>query len=260
MKSIKSLIILVVCLDVFGLHAQRETNTIAILERFAKDYENDVTFKEDVVFAVKVDNAVWNVNAVAKTDSSRAKVLISNGWPEEPTFYFVTDKKTLANIDSGKLNPLTGAVKEFSSDFAPFDADFMQGFSPDEGFMGKLLSIYFHFWTRGTPEIIPYGIDFTRFTHGSQASVLFYQPGFRSGYVALKKGQHANENEKSRRDPFYSMLISLKGNIIMIIDGKESILKEGNAVVIPPNVSHEFLNRDSETPVEGILLMFGDGA
>ena len=65
----------------------------------------------------------------------------------------------------------------------------MKGFQPNQNTIARVLPLYFHFWNRGNPEIIPFGLDYTRFTHGAQATVLYYQPGFRSGYIAIKKGR-----------------------------------------------------------------------
>ena len=242
-----------------SLSFSQQKDVKTILEGFAKDYESDITFNNDVTFAVKVDDAFWHIIAKTKTEDSPAKVSVYEGKPDVPTFYFFTDLETLNKIDKGEMNPLTGAAKAFSSDFAPFDADVMEGFSPDEDFLKTLLSVYFHFWTKGLPERIPFGLDYTRFTHGAQATIFYYQPGFRSGYVALKKGQHANENEKSKSNPFPTLLIAINGEGKMIINGNESILKSGEAVLIPAGVTHEFIN-EKEEPLECILLMFGEGA
>lgn len=231
-----------------------------ILNRFARDYEQDVMFKKDVSFGIKVDDSFWHITARAGTDENAPEVKLLPGEPAEPTFYFFTDFATLQKIDRGDLNALTGAAKAFSSDDAPFDMDVMEGFVPDQSFLSTLLSTLFHFWTKGTPEIIPFGMDHTRPNHGAQASIFYYQPGFRSAYVAIKKGQHANENEKSKKNPFPTLLIGMKGAVDMIIGGTRSVLTSGNAVLIPAGVSHEFLNPDREEPFEGILLMFGEGA
>lgn len=231
-----------------------------ILNAFAQDYEQDVTFRQDVTFGIQVDDHFWHIKAKAGTENNAPEVLVLDGEPAAPTFYFFTDFATLEKIDKGELNALTGAAKAFSTDFAPFDMDIMEGFVPDHVFLPTLLSTLFHFWTKGTPEIIPFGLDHTRPNHGAQASVFYYQPGFRSAYVAIKKGQHANENEQSKENPFPTLLIGIKGAADMIIDGKKSVLTSGNAVLIPAGVSHEFLNPDRDEPFEGILLMFGEGA
>jgi mannose-6-phosphate isomerase-like protein (cupin superfamily) len=242
-----------------SLGFSQQKDAVTIIASYAEDYQNDVTFIKDVTFAVKVDDTFWHVKAQAKTTESAAKVTVHEGKPEKPTFYFSTDLETLNKIDKGEMNSLTGAAKAFSTDFAPFDADVMDGFNPDKEFLKTLLSVYFHFWTKGIPERIPYGLDFTRFTHGAQASVFYYQPGFRSAYVAVKKGQHANKDEKSQTNPFPTLLIAIKGQGKMIINGVESLLTAGEAVLIPAGLRHEFLN-DNEEPLECILLMFGDGA
>lgn len=249
--------ILLLCLSVTSF---ANDDALTILTRYAQDYQIDVTLKEDVTFAVKVGDDFWHIIAKAKTDDTEASVMIVEGKPETPTFYFFTDIETLNQIDQGKLNALTASAKAFESDFAPFDVDVMEGFQPDGAFMSTLFSVYFHFWTRGLPEVIPYGVDLTRFTHGAQASIFYYQQGFRSAYVAIKKGQHANEDERSDSNPFPTLLIAIKGEGIMIINGVESKFAAGQAIIIPAGVSHEFLNPDSEEPLEAILLMFGEGA
>lgn len=246
------------CLQVsLGFSQQKDARTI--IESYAEDYQSDLTLKKDITFAVKVDDTFWHVKAKAKTAESPAKVTVYDGKPKQPTFYFKTDLETLNKVDKGQLNALTGAAKAFSSDFAPFDADVMEGFNPDQEFLKTLMSVYFHFWTKGLPERIPYGLDYTRFTHGAQAAIFYYQPGFRSGYVAIKKGQHANEDEKSKSNPFPTLLIAIEGQAKIIINGVESVFTKGEAILIPAGVKHEFIN-ENENVFEAILLMFGEGA
>jgi len=252
------IVFICLCLQTsLGFSQQKDARTI--IEGYAEDYQNDVTLTKDVTFAVKVDETYWHVKAKVKTDESPAKVTVYDGKPEQPSFYFYTDLETLNKIDRGEMNAFTGSAKAFSTDFAPFDADVMEGFNPDQDFLKTLLSVYFHFWTKGLPERIPYGLDYTRFTHGAQASIFYYQPGFRSGYVAIKKGQHANEDEKSKSNPFPTLLIAIKGEAKMIINDVESTLPAGEAVLIPAGVKHEFLN-ENDILFEAILLMFGEGA
>lgn len=252
-------------LFIIGLYLQssftfaQQRDAQAIISSFAEDYQKDVTFTKDITFAVQVDDIFWHVVAKAKSSESEAKVTVIAGKPNRPTFYFKTDLSTLNKVDKGEMSALTGAAKAFSTDFAPFDADIMEGFVPDEGFVKSLMSLYFHFWTKGLPERIPYGVDLTRFTHGAQAAIFYYQPGFRSGYIAVKKGQHANKEEGSKTNPFPTLLIAIEGEGKMIINGVISTFKKGEAILIPAGVSHEFTN-DNEQPLECILLMFGDGA
>ncbi len=212
-----------------------------------------------MIFGIKVGDDFWHVDAKAKSTNAAAEVTLIFGKPTTPTFYFYTDLETLKKIEKGELNALTASAKAFETDFAPFDVDVMDGYQPDEHFMDTLFSVYFHFWTKGFPEVIPYGLDLTRLTHGAQASIFYYQTGFRSAYVAVKKGQHANENDDSKSNPFPTLLIAIGGEGKAILNGQEYILKKGSAILIPPGVNHEFLNENKE-PLECILLMFGKGA
>ena len=230
-----------------------------ILTQYADDYQQDVALTKDVIFGIQVDTTFWHIKAKARTENTTASVTLIKGKPGLPTYYFKTDLGTLKRIHNGEINALTASAKEFSKDVAPFDVETMKGFQPDENFVNDLFSVYFHFWTRGFPERIPFGLDYTRFTHGAQASVFYYQEGFRSAYFALKKGQHANKDERSKRNPFPSLFIAIKGQGTMIINGTTSRLSAGEAILIPAGVSHEFYN-DHDEPFEGFLFMFGKGA
>jgi quercetin dioxygenase-like cupin family protein len=157
------------------------------------------------------------------------------------------------------MNALTGAVKAFSTDYAPFDMEAMEGYQPGEDFVAKVVPFMFHFWTKGTPEIIPFGPEYSRNTHGAQATIFFYQPGLRSGWGILYPGQHANEHPKSKSNSFPSLLIFTKGKAVARLNGKDQEIKEGQAIFIPPGMEHEFLN-PFDLPAEFILLMFGEGA
>lgn len=149
-----------------------------ILEKYARDYEQDVTFTKDVTFGVKVGESFWSVIAKAKRDNVPATVAVLEGMPTVPTYYFFTDLETLRKIDKGEINALTASAKAFETDFAPFDVDVMEGYQPDNNFMTDLLSVYFHFWTRGLPEVVPFGIDRTRMTHGAQAAIFLLPARF----------------------------------------------------------------------------------
>lgn len=230
----------------------------AILQSYVDDYRMDPAMA-DVTFGIEVEGAWWTVTATPGEGDSPGKTKLKTGAPDEPTFYFTLDRKTLGMLDRGELNAETAMVKEFSTDPSPMDLDVMEGFEPGPDFIGVALPATFHFWTRGLPEFIPFGESFTRHTHGADAAVFYYQPGFRSGWGSLKKGQHANANPASQTNPFPSMFIIIKGQASARIGGKEVELKSGRAVLVPAGVSHEFWN-NNDAPMEFILLMFGEGA
>lgn len=231
----------------------------AILESFANDYLHDAHFTRDWNFGIKVDDEKWSVVAKVKTDQTPAQIKVIKGFPEEPSFYFTSTRWALEDIAAGKMNALTGSVKAFSTDYAPFDLEVMEGYQPNENFVADVLPLLFHFWTKGTPEIIPFGPKYARNTHGAQASIFYYQPGFRSGYGTIYPGQHANENPKSQTNEFPTLIIFTKGKVMGRLNGKDQEILSGNAVFIPAGMTHEFYNPFDE-PAEFILLMFGEGA
>lgn len=55
------------------------------------------------------------------------------------------------------------------------------------------------------------------------------------------------------------MIILIKGKVVAKLNGVDHIIEAGNAVFIPPGVTHEVLNPFDEAG-EFILLMFGEGA
>lgn len=229
-----------------------------ILSAYAADYESDPSMLSGT-FGIEIEGEWWHVVAIPGEGAGAPSVVLREGEPPEPTFYFTLDHATLLKLDAGELNAETAMVKAFSTDPSPMDADVMDGFAPGEGFLNTLLKTSFHFWTRGLPEIIPFGEAYTRFTHGADAVVFYYQPGFRSGWGSIKPGQHANEDPRSQTNPFPSLFIVVRGKGVARIGGVEVELREGQAVLVPPDVAHEFWNPFEES-MEIVLLMFGEGA
>lgn len=240
--------------------ATRSTDpTETILARFAADYEKDPSLR-DVTFAVVIDHDNWwHIVASRGTPDGPASVRVVPGPPPEPTIMFSLDRQTLERLDSGAINPLTAIVRGFASDPAAMSTRVMPGFDGGADTGELILDLTFHFWTRGWPEIVPFDEGRTRFVHGTDAVVLFYQPGFRSGWFSMKPGQHANEDIRLRVNPFPTLIVVTKGQGRGRIGGQELELAEGNAVLIPAGVEHEFWN-PTDGNVEGLILMFGKGA
>lgn len=251
------LIVLVLHMMGASTRAQSDEEIKTILEKFTQDYQNDPSRTEQT-FGVEVGKQMWHIVTYDK-DDSRKQPIIEKGNPTAPTFYYVTNLETLRLIDEGKLNAMTAGVKAFSTDYAPLDIEVMDGFQPGQEFVAEVLAFTFHFWTRGIPEIIPFGPHYTRTTHGAQAAIFYYDKGLRTGYGYIYPGQHANEHPKSKTNPFPSMMIVTKGKIVARLDGVDHEIEQGNAFFIPAEMSHEVLNPYDE-PGEIILLMFGEGA
>lgn len=226
-----------------------------MLQRFVADYAADPSVTEAQSFGILVGEDWYTVTA------SPGRASLREGQPGEPTFYFVTDAETVARIDAGEINALTGMAKAFSSDFAPMDIGMMEGFTPDQDFVGPLLATSFHFWTRGQPEAIPFGRGMTRVTHGTNGGIFFYQPGFRSGFFHIEPGHHVNADERSQTNPFPSLFVVTEGWAYGRINGIEMRIEAGNAYFVPAGHAHEFwLPEDAETDAFGFLFMFGEGA
>ncbi len=256
-KKITVPLLLVLLLSTGLAPAQIDGQIRDILQRFAADYQNDPSFT-DQSFGVEVDKEMWEITASGNETAGKA-VRVQKGSPDSPTFYYVTNLETLKLIDQGSLNAMTAGVKAFSTDYAPLDIEVMEGFEPGQDFVGEVLAFTFHFWTRGIPEMIPFGPHYTRSTHGAQAAVFYYDKGLRTGYGYIHPGQHANEHPKSKTNPFPSMMIVIKGKIVARLDGVDHTIEQGNAFFIPAGMSHEVLNPFDEAG-EIILLMFGEGA
>ncbi len=233
---------------------------IDVLEGYGEDYENDVTFKTAVTFGVEIGDDFYTVAAKPKSEQAVAQVTVSKGKPAAPVFYYTFENSdALGMLDQGGFNALTLMGKAFSSDVTPMDIEFQDGFQPPENFVAQLLPLTFHFWTKGQPEFIKFGTDNTRMVHGTDMGVLYYQPGFRSGWFNILPGHHVNADENSRTNPFPSMFILISGEVTAIIDDKEMMFREGNAMLAPAGVSHQFIN-NGDAPAFGFLFMFGDGA
>lgn len=240
--------------------AGASSGDLAILKSYAADFEKDPSLTAAVTFGVKVGDQFYTVDASPAHDAAPARVTVKNGAPGTPTFYFpIENSAHLAKLDRGEINALTSMAKAFSSDYAPMDIDAMEGFQPADDFVATVLPLTFHFWTRGLPEIVPYGPEMTRQTHGANAGVFYYQPGLRSAWFDIRPGQHVNEDEKSRDNPFPSMLILIEGEVTSIVGGVQSTFNQGTMMFIPAGVSHEFIN-NGDKPAFGFLFMFGDGA
>lgn len=233
-------------------------STKEILQRFVEDYRSDPMLV-DATFGIEVGDERFHVTA-RRTESEPYEVELHEGFPESGSWYFTLDDKSVLDmIDQRKINAGTAMMKAFSTDETPMDVETSEGFQPADGFLGTMLKVTFHFWNRGFPEIIPFGDEYTRFTHGSDGIIFYYQPGFRSGWFSIKKGHHVNADPRSRTNPFPSMMVFTEGEGRARIGGRDINVSKGEALFVPPGVSHEFFN-ENDAPLQGVLLMFGEGA
>lgn len=241
-----------------------ELTAEAILEDYVADFRSDPAASEPITFGVTISGeggGEWHVVVGGREEGAEtAKVELRPGAAPEPTFLYVGDLEILRRVHGGEVNVLTAMAKARSSDVTPMSIDATEGFVPDGTFVARVLPLTFHFWTRGLPEIVPFGSkSLTRAVHGASAAIFYYQPGFRSGWFQIENGQHVNADPADQVNPFPSMLIITNGRAVGKIGGREVTLQRNQTVFIPANTSHEFWN-PWEEPAEGILLMFGEGA
>jgi hypothetical protein len=247
-------------------HARTEPASVeALLRAFVDDFRADPFADREVTFGIRVKDAEpsdWHVYVAGRVgDDEEATVELAQGLPLDPAPFYVTDVATLTAIHAGELASLTAMGKAFSTDFAPLDIERMPGYASTPEMGETMTGLNFHFWTRGTPELIRLGAGATtRVLHGGSAILLYYHPGFRSGFFRIEPGQHVNEDPLMQVNTFPSMLVATKGALHCRIGGRELVLEEQVAVLIPAGVSHEFWVEEGEEPGEGILLMFGAGA
>lgn len=233
----------------------------ALIREFASAYEADAMGPGNVTFGISLaeSDRAWTIT-VAEQNGHR-NVGVAAGMPPEPTFYFPIDTEaTLDKVYRGQWAAMTAMGKAFSTDVAPMDIALMEGFEPDGRFRETFLPLTFHFWSRETPETVRFGdLANTRFVHGGHLTVFYYQPGIRLAGGFILPGEHVNEDELSRTNPFPSFVIMTQGEAIARVDGKDRLIKDGEGIFIGPGVSHEFLNQ-SDGPAQFVLVMFGEGA
>ena len=234
-----------------------------ILLSFVEDFRSDPAAGEPIVFGVVVkgpEGGDWHVVVSGRGEKGEpAGVELRKGRPASPSVLYTLDLATLRKIDNGEMNALTAMGKARASDPVPMDIDIMPGFRPDPGFFARFIPFTFHFWTREFPEVVSFGKPHSREVHGANAVIFYYQPGLRSAWAQVEKGQHVNSDPKDQTNPFPTMIIGIRGRAVAKIGGVEKEFHAGQMVFIPAGVAHEAWNPYDE-PAEIILLMFGEGA
>ena len=188
----------------------------SMLGDWVADFRHDPAASEAVIFGVRVKDAPdsdWHVVVGGeKTADGLWSVDLREGFPQDPCAFFVTDTAYLRKLHAGELASLTAMGKAFSTDFAPLDFDATEGFEPTPEAIDHLIRLSFHFWTRGFPEIVRFGeLSHTRVLHGANATLFYYQEGFRSGWFSITKDQHVNADPKSQTNPFPTLFIMTRG-------------------------------------------------
>lgn len=258
-----SMLLVLVCI---WMHPVAETGSGGrepeeFLRDFIRDYaENDKLPAGRVVFGVRISGEGGGEWTVTIDGDSAGKVVLTPGFPEEPTFYLVTDPGTLEKIHAGDMNALTAAGRARMSDPTPLDFGFMEGFEPSPEFLSDvMLPLGFHFFNRGKPEIVYFGEEYSRNVHGGNAVIFYYQQGLRTGWYQVRPGMMINENLDDAVNPFPTLFIITRGEGRGRLGEKEMGLREGMTIYVPAGMVHQFW-AEEEPGMEFVIIMFGEGA
>lgn len=233
-----------------------------IIISYVEDYKTDRHAREERIVGIKVPEVkgAWTLRVTGKeTGPKQWEVLLEEGLPKIPAFVYRAEVRALRAIYNGEMNGLTAQAKAFSSDYAPLEVEEINDFKPTEEDDGAMNAFSFHFWTKGFPEVIPFRPSATRQAHGGGATLFYYEKGLRTGWFNIMPGQRVREDAREQAMPFPMMGVLIKGTAKGIVDGEPITVSAGNTVFIPANVHHKWWN-ETDTPVELILIMFGEGA
>lgn len=252
-RTLAGLLIILCAPLAVSLHAAADEPIRAELDRLAADYRIDPS-RLDVVFGLRVDGRDWTVA------SSASGVTVRDGAPDTAAMVFVTDGGTFARIAAGDLAGLTSMAQARSSDPTPMTLDVVHDLEFNDETLETFMSVLFHFFTTGQPEIIPLGSAHARVVHGGNALPIYYAPHLRTSWYAIAPGQHINEDPIDQVNDFASIFIMIKaGSAKARLGGAETPLRDNTAIFVPPGMTHEFWN-DGEEDAQIILLMFGENA
>jgi len=258
MKKIKLLLIITIMIFASSIFAVDKNLTAEkMLQDFVNSYNQKCKPKNEILFGFEVDagkSGIWTIHATPD-----AGAVLKKGKPEKPTIMMFTDMKTLKNIHSGKMNFLTAVGRAHITDPAPLNFRFMKGAVPNPAVIYGNLPFLFHFFNRGSPEIIPFGEEHSRFIHGGNAVPIYYDEGLRTAWYQVKKGMVINKEERDQKNPFPTLIICIQGAAKAKLGDKELELKKGMSVFIPAGMTHTIWNENKE-PFEFIIVMFGEGA
>jgi len=180
------------------------------------------------------------------------------GLPPE-TLYFHGDMEILRRLDRGELSAMTAMGRAHMSDSTPLDFHMPEGFQLTPERQAIFLPFVFHFFNRDWPEVARFGQGTTRFVHGGNSAILYYDLGLRSSFYQIESGMHINEAVDQQTNPFPSLFIVIRGAFQARLGGQERPLREGEAVLVPAGMTHEFWAGPEEYG-EMIMIAFGEGA
>lgn len=226
-----------------------------IIESFATAWKGEQEFSlhANITLGIWVDGVGYTVDLANEGGSFIATE------PESFDWGFETDLQTLQLLDTGSLNALTAMAQARASDPVPLDVRLPEDFSANDEIRSYYIPLTLHFWNRSWPETIRFGDGFTRLVHGANTTVLVYDQGLRTAWYQLMPGMHINAEHVDQTNNFDTAIVVTRGRFTGKIDGEERAFQEGETILVPAGVTHEFYADESEYG-EFIILMWGDNA
>jgi len=227
-----------------------------ILKRFVEDYRQD-PLAQDITFGVDVDGMRWHI--VSQRKGEGRKVELKDGFGDQPMLYFTAGRETLNLLDQGVWNGLTAMGAATSADVTPLDILTTDGYERGPDYDAIIRPLIFHFWTRGTPEVVQFSASNTRVVHGAPAIALYYDKDFRSAVYHVPPGL-GRDQAPTLTVPFKRMVLIIKGSGEGVMGDKSFTMKEGDMILSPPNIPVTFWNASDEEALSFVWLMWGEGA
>lgn len=184
---------------------------------------------------------------------------LERGLPESPDLLFRMDAELLERIHAGEISALTAMGQARADDPIPLEPEFGDSFQhrSDAGALFRRLAL--HFFNRHWPPRIPFGEAASRLVHGGNAAIFAYDEGFRSAWYQLRPGMHMNADPVDQVNDFPQLLIITRGSFQARFDGVERRLNQGEAILVPAGMRHEF-RADEGDYGEMIWIAWGPGA
>ncbi|HEY0590199.1 MAG TPA: hypothetical protein VGF40_00415 [Thermoanaerobaculia bacterium] len=231
----------------------------AILARYVAAWRGteEMALAERVVMAFTV-TGTGGGNFIVTLDPEGTASL-AEGSPSAATPRLETDLETLRRMDRGEISALTAMARAQADDPTPLRVHFPPGYRWTPKDQALYLPLTFHFFNRSWPEVVPFGEENSRFVHGGNSAIFYYDRGLRTSWYQIKPGMHVNADATEKTNPFPSLFILTRGAIQVRLGGTERTLTEGEAVFVPAGTQHELWARPNQYG-ELILIMFGEGA
>ncbi|MFW5950660.1 MAG: cupin domain-containing protein, partial [Gemmatimonadota bacterium] len=236
--------------------ANADDDARTILQRYVDAWRGaeEMELADTLVVGLRFSGAGGGeYHAVFAPDGS---AVLRDGMPGDAVV-FHGDMEILRRLDRGELSAMTAMGRAHIRDRTPLDFTLPEGVGYAQ--MQHLLPWVFHFWNRDWPEVARFGEGTTRFVHGGHSAILYYDLGLRTAFYQVRPGTHINEPEDQQTNPFTSLFIVIRGTFESRLGGEPRTLHEGEAVLVPAGMTHEFW-AGADQYGEFIMIAFGEGA